>query len=94
MSNSVTDRLIDALKKELTKCKYIDVSPGAENFLHVSRGRLDSALNRLINEGYSVITLKERGSHQPPFRILCSAENNWLRNILRQRKIITRKEDE
>lgn len=87
--NDITARLADSMRKELTRSKYIDVSSGSERLLHVSKGRLNTALNQLIREGYSVISFREKGSGRPTFRILCRKEDKTISDILKQRKILT-----
>lgn len=92
MSNAIAEKLTRALKKELTKHRYIDVSAGAENFLYISRTRLNTILDHLIEEGYTVISIKKKGSRQPPYRLLCRAEDDPLKDILKQRKILTERD--
>lgn len=87
--NRITAQLAEAMRKELTRSKYIDVSRGCEKLLLVSRRRLNTVLNLLITEGYSVVTFHEEGSDKPPYRILCRKEDNTLKDILKQRKIVT-----
>ena len=89
--NTITSRLTEAMKKELTKNKYIDVSSGSEKLLHVSKGRMNTALNQLIKDGYSVISIKEKGSGKPPYQILCRKDDNYIKDILKQRKILTQR---
>lgn len=87
--NTITSRLVEEMKKELTRSKYIDVSSGCEKLLCVSRERLNTALNRLVHEGYSVVTIKEKGFGKPSFRILCRKGDHAIKDILKQRKIMT-----
>lgn len=86
--NAITEKLTEAMKKELTKSRYIDVSSGSEKLLCVSKERLNTALNHLIHEGYSVVSIKEKGSGKPTFRILCRKGDSSIKDILKQRKII------
>lgn len=87
--NTITSRLVEEMKKELARSKYIDVSSGCEKLLCVSRERLNTALNHLVHEGYSVVTIKEKGFGKPSFRILCRKGDNAVKDILKQRKIMT-----
>jgi len=87
--NTITARLAEEMKKELTRSKYIDVSSGCEKFLCVSKERLNTVLNHLVHEGYSVVTIKEKGFGKPAFRILCRKGDNTVKDILKQRKIMT-----
>ena len=87
--NTITSRLVEEMKKELTRSKYIDVSSGCEKLLCVSRERLNTALNHLVHEGYSVVTIKEKGFGKPSFRILCRKGDHAIKDILKQRKIMT-----
>ena len=87
--NRITARLVDTMKKELTRSRYIDVSRGSEKLMLVSRRRLNTALNILIAEGYSVVSIKIEGSDKPPFRLLCRPQDAAITDILKQRRIPT-----
>lgn len=89
--NKITAKLVEAMKNELARSKYIDVSFGCEKLLCVSRERLNTALNHLTHEGYSVVTIKEKGFGKPTFRILCRKDDSAITDILKRRKILTKK---
>lgn len=53
-----TKATADLLKKQLEQKKYLDVGVGTENYLGISRVKLETALEKLKQEGYVVHSIK------------------------------------
>jgi hypothetical protein len=66
---------VDVLKKEVDERKYVDVGSGTENFLNVSRTRLDTAIGVLKAQGYVVhrLALPQLGTGEnTQYKVLAS----------------------
>ncbi len=55
--NMITTNTTEALKNSVLEKQYIDIGPGVENYLDVSRTRLNTAVRKLQDEGYEVHTV-------------------------------------
>ena len=52
-----TNNTADALKASIAEKTYIDIGPGVENYMGVSRTKLKTAVRKLQEEGYEVHTV-------------------------------------
>lgn len=57
---NAVQRTADILRQELEKNHYLDVGYGVEQYLGVSRSRLDAALKLLSDEGYILSTIQAK----------------------------------
>ncbi len=56
--NTMTENTSEALKKSVLEKQYIDIGPGIENYLGISRTKLKTAVRKLVDEeGYEVHTV-------------------------------------
>lgn len=70
----VTRTTADMLKNELKEKKYLDVGVGTENYLEISRTKLETALELLEQQGYEVHTIKSQQlgtGHFTNIQVLC-----------------------
>lgn len=53
-----TDEIVDILKDQVDKKKYLDIGSGTENVLGITDSRLKVAAAKLSEQGYKVVTFK------------------------------------
>lgn len=58
-SRDLTRKTADFLKSEADKKLYLDVGPGTENYLQISKTKLKTSLEMLKDQGYNVYYIKE-----------------------------------
>ena len=56
--NEITSNIADVLKNAVNEKKYIDVGPGTELYLGISRQKLSTVIRKLKDEGYDVRKIK------------------------------------
>lgn len=64
---NAVSRTADILRDELEKNRYLDVGKGVEQYLGITRTRLDAALKMLQDEGYIVKTIKAKQALTPNY---------------------------
>lgn len=72
---------VNMLKSQMEKKELLDVGKGTENFIGVSKTKLDTALEVLKQEGYSVFQLKDpqaTTSHETKIRVLAPPGVPWV----------------
>ena len=77
----VLTNTVNMLKSQIEKKELLDVGKGTENFIGVSKTRLDTALEVLKQEGYSVFQLKDPQAttgHDTNIRVLAAPGIPWV----------------
>lgn len=64
---NAVSRTAGILRDELEKNRYLDVGKGVEQYLGITRTRLDAALKMLQDEGYIVKTIKAKQALTPNY---------------------------
>lgn len=78
----LTKGAADNLKALVDKHTFVDVGEGSEIFMNVSRTQMDNAVQLLVNEGYSVHTIKQeqlgsRGNKKTTIKVLTKPDTDW-----------------
>lgn len=77
---SIIDTTSAILRDNVAKKTYIDVGEGTEQWIGVSREKLNACLSKLKEEGYNVYTINDpqlSSQHETKLRVLAPPDKTW-----------------
>ena len=77
----MTDATVDVLKSNVKEKHYIDVGEGVASGMGITKTRLDTAVQQMVNDGYVVHTVKVEQVNNPgnftTVKVLCEPGTEW-----------------
>lgn len=61
----ITDATVDVLKDNVAEKRFIDVGDGVASGMGITKNRLDTAVQQMVNEGYALHTIKVEQVNNP-----------------------------
>ena len=78
---SINEATVDVLKRNVAEKRYIDVGDGVSSSMGITKNRLDTAVQSLVNEGYSLHKLRVPQVNNPgkytTVQVLCEPGVTW-----------------
>lgn len=78
--NNITKSTADALKNRVAESQYIDIGPGSESYLGVTKSKMKTSVALLKEEGYKVhyVPIQQLGTNKTTtIKVLAAPDSEW-----------------